>query len=107
MSKLKVLKPANRHLLVIPHVEKNETSSGVLLPEDFAPDVNRYIEATVIDIAEDCSKQFKNLKYTNFDTNKTVIIDQTMIEEVTISDKTYHLILENYIVGMYRRPDED
>lgn len=106
MSRIEILKPVNRHLLVVPHVQKNETSSGVLLPEDFKPEENRYIEASVIDIADDCDKQFRHLRYTNIDNNK-IVIDRTMIEEVNIKDKTHFMILENYVVGVYRRPDEN
>tara|TARA_R100000005_G_C4891857_1_gene138287 strand:+ start:103 stop:423 length:321 start_codon:yes stop_codon:yes gene_type:complete len=106
VSRIERLKPVNRHLLVIPHVQKNETSSGVLLPEDFKPEENRYIEASVIDIADDCDKQFRHLRYTNIDNNK-IVIDRTMIEEVNIKDKTHFMILENYVVGVYRRPDEN
>jgi co-chaperonin GroES (HSP10) len=101
-----MLKPVNRHLLIVPHVQKNETSSGVLLPEDFKPEENRYIEASVIDIADDCDKQFRHLRYTSIDNNK-IVIDRTMIEEVNIKDKTNFMILENYVVGVYRRPDEN
>jgi hypothetical protein len=78
----------------------------VLLPEDFKPEENRYIEASVIDIADDCDKQFRHLRYTSIDNNK-IVIDRTMIEEVNIKDKTHFMILENYIVGVYRRPDEN
>ena len=106
MSRIEILKPVNRHLLVVPHVQKNETSSGVLLPEDFKPEENRYIEASVIDIADDCDKQFRHLRYTSIDNNK-IVIDRTMIEEVNIKDKTHFMILENYVVGVYRRPDEN
>ena len=101
-----MLKPVNRHLLVVPHVKKNETSSGVLLPEDFNPDENRYIEASVIEIADDCDKQFRHLRYNNIDNNK-IVIDRTMIQEINIKDKTHFMILENYVVGVYRRPDEN
>jgi co-chaperonin GroES (HSP10) len=101
-----MLKPVNRHLLIVPHVQKNETSSGVLLPEDFKPEENRYIEASVIDIADDCDKQFRHLRYTSIDNNK-IVIDRTMIEEVNIKDKTHFMILENYVGGVYRRPDEN
>ena len=106
MSRIEMLKPVNRHLLIVPHVQKNETSSGVLLPEDFRPEENRYIEASVIDIADDCDKQFRHLRYTSIDNNK-IVIDRTMIEEVNIKDKTHFMILENYVVGVYRRPDEN
>lgn len=99
------LKPVNRHLLVVPHTSKNETTAGVLLPDDFQPEEDRYIEATVIDVASDCSTQFKYLRLSNID-NKKIIVDRTMIEEVKLKEKTHYMILENYVVGVYRRPDE-
>ena len=67
VSKVEVLKPVNRHLLIVPHVKKNETNTGVLLPEDYNQDHDSYIDATVIDIASDCDKQFKHLRYGNID----------------------------------------
>lgn len=104
MAEITRLKPVNRHLLIIPHVKKNETSSGVLLPEDFKHEEDSYVEATVIDIAEDCDKQFRHLKYGNIDNNK-IVIDRTMIQEVKVKDSTHYMILENYVVGVYRRPN--
>ena len=99
------LKPVNRHLLVIPHTAKSETTSGVLLPDDFKPEEDRYIEATVIDVATDCAPHFKYLRLGNID-NKKIIIDRSMIEEIKVKEKIHYMILENYVVGVYRRPDE-
>lgn len=99
------IKPVNRHLLVIPHTQKNETTTGVLLPDDFQPEEDRYIEATVVDVATDCNPQFKHLRHGAID-NKKIIIDRTMIEEVKLKEKTHFMILENYVVGVYRRHDE-
>lgn len=100
------LTPVNRHLFVVPHLAKNETATGVLLPDDFKPEEDRYIEATVIDVALDCSPQFKYLSHGNID-NKKIIVDRTMIEEVKLGEKTHYMILENYVVGVYRRPSEN
>ena len=105
MSKLERLKPVNRHLLIVPHVQKNETNTGVLLPDDYSAEEARYIEASVVDIAEDCDKSFRHLRYGNLDNNK-VVVDRSMIEEIELKDKTHYLILENYVVGVYRRADE-
>ena len=105
VSKVEMLKPVNRHLLIIPHVQKNETNSGVLLPEDYNPEENQYVEATVIDIAPDCDKQFRHLKYGTIDNSK-IVVDRSMVQEVKLKDKTHYMILENYVVGVYRRPDE-
>ena len=62
VSKIEMLKPVNRHLLIIPHIQKNETNTGVLLPDDYQPEENQYVEASVIDIAEDCDKQFRHFE---------------------------------------------
>ena len=104
-SKIERLKPVNRHLLVVPHVQKNETNTGVILPDDYRPEEDRYIEATVIDVADDCDKQFRHLRLGTIDNNK-IVIDRTMVEEVKLKDKTHFLILEDYVVGVYRRADE-
>ena len=58
----------------------------------------------MIDVAEDCISSVKKLRYGSLDPNK-IIIDSSMLEEVTIKDKTHYMILENYIVGLYRRPE--
>jgi co-chaperonin GroES (HSP10) len=106
VSRIEILKPVNRHLLIVPHVKKNETNTGVLLPEDYNPDQNQYIEATVIDIASDCHEQFRHLRYSNIDNNR-IVVDRSMIQEVKLNEKTHYMILENYVVGVYRRPDEN
>ena len=95
------VKPSNRHMLVVPHVKKNETNSGVLLPDDFESDSPRYIKATVIDVAEDCSSQFKSLRYESI-SNNDIIIDSSMLQEVKLKDKIHYFILENYVLGLYK-----
>ena len=105
VSKVEMLKPVNRHLLIVPHVKKNETNAGVILPEDYNPEQDQYIEASVIDIAVDCDKQFHHLRYGNIDNNR-IVVDRSMIQEVKLKEKTHYMILENYVVGVYRRPDE-
>ena len=104
-SSIEMLKPVNRHLLIVPYVKKNETNTGVLLPEDYSPEENQYVEASVVDIAEDCNKQFRHLRYNNIDNNR-IVVDRSMIQEITLKEKTHYMILENYVVGVYRRPSE-
>tara|TARA_A100001015_G_scaffold310187_1_gene411083 strand:- start:2054 stop:2377 length:324 start_codon:yes stop_codon:yes gene_type:complete len=99
------LKPTNRHLTIVPHFKDNKTETGVLLPDDYSPEQNKYVEATVVDVADDCSKQFEQLKYGTL-TEKKIVVDASMIEEVKISNKKTFIVLENYVVGIYRRPDE-
>ena len=100
-----VLKPVNRHLTIIPHRQKDETNSGVLLPEGFEPEEDRYITATVIDIASDCSPGVRELRGST-SSNRVIVVDSSMIEEIVIKDKSYFTILENYVVGILRGLNE-
>lgn len=106
MSDILRLKPVNRHLLIVPHVKKNETSSGVVLPDDYQPEQDSYIEATVVDVADDCGKQFNSLRYGTIGEEKRIVVDRSMIQEVNIKERTHYLVLENYVVGVYRRAND-
>tara|TARA_A100001011_G_scaffold397672_1_gene499444 strand:+ start:1112 stop:1435 length:324 start_codon:yes stop_codon:yes gene_type:complete len=107
VSELTRLRPSNRHLLILPHFKQNKTKSGVVLPDDYQPEENVYIEATVLDIAEDCSEQFSFLKFGRIELEKKIVLDKRMMQEVKLQDKTHYLILENYVVGVYRGFDEN
>ena len=107
MSRILHLRPLNRNLLIVPHnTTEKKTQSGVLLPEDFEQDLDRYIEATVIDIAPDCSPQLSHLRHGNIE-DKVVIVDRSMIEKVMIKDRTHYFVLENYVLGCYGRTNEN
>ena len=41
----------------------------------------------------------------NIDNNR-IVVDRSMIQEVKLKEKTHFMILENYVVGIYRRPNE-
>ena len=79
-NKVARLKPANRHILIVPHTHKHEQQSNVLLPEGFLEEED-YVEATVVDVADDCKSQFKALKYGNLSENR-VLVDKKMIQEI-------------------------
>ena len=107
ISHLKTLNPVNRHIVIVPHRKQNETESGVLLPEDFVRDENedRYITATVVSVAKDCSQAFQRLN-SRVGEEKQIVVDRSMIEDIVLGDKTYHTILENYVVGILRGLNE-
>ena len=103
-----VFKPVNRHMLVIPHIKKQEEDhSGVLLPDDYKPQEERYVTATVLDIAPDCATHFRNLRRGSWTENKKIVIDRTMLEEIKHKDKKYYVILENYVVGVLKETREE
>jgi co-chaperonin GroES (HSP10) len=108
MFNIERLKPVNRHLLIIPHEEENETKSGVILPDDYQPELNHYVAATVLDVAEDCKKEFDFFRFGKIrkDDGK-IIVEKSMIKKIVLKEKTHFLILENYVLGIYRRADEN
>ena len=100
-----VLKPVNRHLTIVPHSgaksPDNTTPGGVILPEGFEVEDARYVTATVIDIASDCSPGLRQLRGSS-PTARTIVVDSSMIEEIVVGDKSYYTVLENYVVGIMR-----
>ena len=103
-----VLKPVNRHLTIIPHPRTNQqdTQSTVLLPEDFAVEDDRYITATVLDIAADCSAALRELRGSG-NKNRTVVVERSMVEEIVVNNKSYFTVLENYVLGIMRGINEN
>jgi co-chaperonin GroES (HSP10) len=106
MSRIESLKPMNRYVTIVPHFDDKKTDTGVLLPDDFKQEESRFIKATVVDIATDCKEDLKRMRRSS-KTSVTAVVDRTMIETVEVANRKHYVVLENYIVGIYRRPDED
>ena len=96
------LKPTNRHLLIIPHFKENKSDSGVLLPEDYSAEEERYIEATVVKTAEDCARAIRSSIF-NDAGSQNIVVDRSMIQEIKVRDKVHYMILENYVMGVFGR----
>ncbi len=102
MSKIlpKKIKPVNRHIAIVPHfVNQEENKSNVLLPEGFEAPKDKYVLATVLDVASDCGTTIRGLSRR---LDKTIIVDRAMIEEIEVNDKKHYVVLENYVVGVLR-----
>jgi co-chaperonin GroES (HSP10) len=106
MSRIQSLKPLNRYVTIVPHFADKKTDTGVLLPDDYKQEESRFVKATVVDIAADCKEDLKRMQQLSRN-SVTAIVDRSMIETVEVGDKKHYVVLENYIVGIYRRPDED
>ena len=86
-----MFKPVNRYILV---EEKKEEirESLIVLPEDYQPAEERYATVEVKEVAEDV--RFKLLP------SSKIVIDKSMLEEITIGATNYSVILDNYVVGI-------
>jgi co-chaperonin GroES (HSP10) len=87
-----MFKPVNRHILIEKQEAKQERTSDLLLPEDYKPKQEQYSSYKVIDWSED----------TRFPLTEGchVVIDNKMIEEITVNKATYFIVQDNYIVGI-------
>ena len=105
-DRIKSLKPLNRHVTIVPHFGEQKTDNGVILPEDFKQEESRFVKATIVDIATDCKEDLKRMQRTA-KSNVVAVVVRSMIEQIELDDRKHYVILENHIVGVYRRPDEN
>ena len=93
-----MFKPVNRYIQIkLPEIEQ-QTASGIVLPDDYKPPEERYATAEVVAYASDV--RFKDQLVMCGGTGTSVIIDKSMIEEITINNSKINVILDNYVVGI-------
>jgi len=90
-----MFKPVNRYIQIkINKPEQDLDEYGIVLPDDYNPKEERYIVADVVSCATDVRFHFEMVE------GKKIVIDQSMIEEITINNETISIILDNYVVGL-------
>jgi len=87
--------PLNRHLLVRQVEEEpvQEEESLVLVPDDYAIKKSPHGLYEILRVAPDCEK------IGEAHINCHVVVDESMVQKITIGDQRYYLVLENYIYG--------
>jgi len=88
-----ILDPRNRHLLVemIPEEDEQEKST-VLLPDNYRPATSPYVAVRLLEKAPDCSIQCSH--------GSVLIVEGSMLSNITYNNHTFHLVLENYVLGV-------
>ncbi len=91
-------RPQNRYLLVQTQAQQDAENTGVLLPEGYSLPKDKYVMATVLDSADDCKKEqiYNGVLYQR---GSKIVVDASMVENVSVSGETYEIVLENYVVG--------
>jgi co-chaperonin GroES (HSP10) len=91
-----MLTPRNRHLLVVPRDEaEQEEERTVLLPENYQKPKSPYAAVSVLSVAPDVSQLLM--------AGDTLMVERSMLKEVTFEGETFYLVLENYILGIVER----
>ena len=90
-----MFKPVNRYIEIkLPEAPASQIASGIVLPDDFKPTEERYGTAEVVSYASDV--RFRDqIAY-----SASVIVDKSMIEEITVNNEKINIILDNYVVGI-------
>ena len=84
------LEPHNRHLLVHPLEDKEETK-GFILPEDYKVPKTQHVICDVLGKAGDCK--------VTVDIGDRIVVERTMLQEIKAMGETNYLVLENYVYG--------
>ncbi len=88
-----ILNPRNRHLLVIPQEDtEQEEERAVLLPENYRKPQSPYVAVSVLAVAPDVSQLLM--------AGDSLVVERSMLKEVTFEGETFYLVLENYILGI-------
>ena len=86
--------PVNRHLRINLAKADNKTSSGVLLPDSFNKESDKYEKVTVLSASSDCKPVFLGLE------GREVFVEKSMIQEISVAGQSIALVLENYVIGV-------
>ena len=87
-----MLKPVNRHILIELTAKTEQIESLIVLPDDYKPIEEKYIEVVALDSADD-------VRF-SIDKSTRMVVDGSMIEEISVGGTIYNVILDNYVVGM-------
>ena len=89
-------KPLNRYIEIeVEPTKQPQTESGILLPSDFKIEEARHACVKV--------KSWDNeVRFANYlNENSYLIVDKSMVEDVTVNGKTINLVLDNYVLGLF------
>ena len=91
--------PRNRHLYIEFLNQEKSEEPQILLPDDYVPVKEAYVSARLIDWAPDCNGAYLE--------EDVIVVRQNMIEEVRVGRETFHIVLENHVMGIVESGDEN
>ena len=97
---VEMFKPVNRYIHISLPKPKSKPESSLVLPDDYKPAEERHVTAKVVAFASDV--RFKDQLVMHGGVGTSVIIDKSMIEEITINNSKINVVLDNYVVGIIK-----
>ena len=91
-----MFKPVNRYIQVkvVEEPAMSTTTAGILLPNDYEPTEERYVQARILAWSPDV--RFAE----ELSQDTTAIIDRSMVEEINSNGNRMYMILDNYVLGL-------
>ncbi len=84
--------PVNRYILIDKQRKEEKLESLIVLPEDYRPEEQRFIEVSTVSAAEDVRFDLRH--------KPRLVVDGSMIEEISLGGTIYNVILDNYVIAM-------
>jgi len=91
-ERLLMFNPVNRYIWIQMPPKTNASESIVLLPEDYKPEEQQYGEVTVVRVADDVRFNLRE--------GSKIIVDRSMVEQISVGATNYDVILDNYVIGI-------
>lgn len=88
-----MFKPVNRYILV--NILEKNTDTGdplIMLPASYQAPTSKYAEVEVVEAADDVRFSLSP--------GIQLVVDSSMMEEITIGGTIYNVILDNYVLGI-------
>ena len=95
-----MFKPVNRYIQISLPKPKSKPESSLVLPDDYKPTEERHITVKVVAYVADV--RFKEQLVMCGGCGTSVIVDKSMIEEITINNSKINVVLDNYVVGIIK-----
>ena len=91
-----MFKPVNRYIQINLPETPSLASTAIVLPDDFKPTEEPYGTVTVVSFAQDV--RFKD----QLSDKSQLIVDKSMVEEITVNNEKINIVLDNYVVGIIK-----
>ena len=88
--------PINRHLLVEPLPEEEEQEAKILLPENYKPKQ----QFAVVKLLRASAEANSGKNSYHWEPGKRLVINAAMLEKISVEEQAFHVILENYVIGV-------
>ena len=88
-------KPVNRYILIDLERQEEKKEQLIVLPESYKKPEEKYMFVHSLSWADDV-RFFLNYM-------DELIIDRKMVEEITVGEETFHVILDNYVLGILKK----